>query len=68
MSTAAITAAIDLALHLMLKASEVSRLVAAAQAEGRDLSAAELAEIRQAADDADARLAAEIARAEAEGR
>lgn len=68
MSSAAITAAIDLALQLMLRGSEISQLVARAQAEGRDLTSAELDEIRQRADEADARLAAEIARAKSEGR
>ena len=61
-------AAIDLVMALLIRAQQVSALVAHAQAEGRDLSPEEWAQIISANDDARAVLAAAIAKAEAEGR
>ena len=61
-------AAIDMVLALLARAQQISALVNKAQAEGRDLSLEEWAEITQADDKARSDLALAIEKAKAEGR
>jgi hypothetical protein len=61
-------AAIDMVLALLTRAQQISALVNKAQAEGRDLTAEEWAEITQADDKARSDLALAIEKAKAEGR
>lgn len=61
-------AAIDLVLALLLRAQQISALIAQAQAESRDLTAEEWAQIVEEDSKARDALAAAIAKAQAEGR
>lgn len=69
MSTASTAAAgIGLLLQLIEQAARVSAVVRQAQAEGRDVTSAELAELVRENDGARAALVDAIERAKAEGR
>lgn len=61
-------AALELVLQLLLQAQQISTMVLAAQAQGRDLTPAEWAGITQDNDAARARLVEAIERAEQENR
>lgn len=68
MNTATTAAGIGLLLQLIEQAARVSLVIRAAQAEGRDVSSAELAALVVENDSARQDLVDAIARARAEGR
>lgn len=68
MSAQAAAAGIGLLLQLIEQAARVSTVVRQAQAEGRDVTSAELSQLVAANDGARASLADAIAKAKSEGR
>lgn len=68
MSAAAVFTGIELLIQLIDRVSAASAIIKAARAEGRDVTAAELEQLRAEGDSALADLDAAIARAKSEGR
>lgn len=68
MSAATVASGIGLLLQLIEQAARVSAVIRQAQAENRDLTSAELAQLAAENDVARAALVEAIARAKAEGR